>query len=223
MKQNRLLVSSRSRGPFLHQGFLRRKHIQIAGRRPYRSRSYRNVYPRKSRLGPTCLRLTIRVFSRLSSNPIHCSSFDSMKSRSAVDPGSAPRPQSHRHSAPACALAHCAGPSGSMKHLVEPVQVDVRQQAARSLLLAAYRFCSGSPSAVLHPSCCSTPAFPATSGSASTLSGLQPAWHTRHQLPVRNRIEVPFQVRIVDSLIARLQMRPYFFQGIMGRSPVRNP
>src|SRR6266704_5034573 len=34
---------------------------------------------------------------------------------------------------------------------------------------------------------------------------------------MRNRIEIPFQVRIVDSLITRLQMRLYFLQGIMGR------
>src|SRR5438876_4979115 len=32
-----------------------------------------------------------------------------------------------------------------------------------------------------------------------------------------NRIEIPFQVRIVNGLIARLQMRLYFLQGIMGR------
>ena len=35
---------------------------------------------------------------------------------------------------------------------------------------------------------------------------------------MRNRIKIPFQIRIIDGLIARLQMRPYFLQGIMGRS-----
>src|SRR5215475_1234337 len=35
---------------------------------------------------------------------------------------------------------------------------------------------------------------------------------------MRYRIKIPFQIRIVDGLIARLQMRPNFLQSIMGRS-----
>src|ERR1017187_1167938 len=48
--------------------------------RPFRSRSYRNVYPRKSRLAPSSLKSTTRVFSRLISNWNFPSSRDSMYS-----------------------------------------------------------------------------------------------------------------------------------------------
>src|ERR1022692_2426349 len=48
--------------------------------RPFRSRSYRNVYPRKFRLAPSSLKSTTRVFSRLIFNWNFPSSRDSMYS-----------------------------------------------------------------------------------------------------------------------------------------------
>src|SRR5688572_12206016 len=40
---------------------------------------------------------------------------------------------------------------------------------------------------------------------------------------MRNRIKVTLKIRIIDGLIARLQMRPYFLQGIMRRPFAAEP
>jgi len=72
--------------PLLQQSFLRRNHTQMTlpSTIPVTIVSG-NVYPRKSRLAPVCLRSTTRVLSRFSSNPIHCSSFDSTNWAIAFD------------------------------------------------------------------------------------------------------------------------------------------
>src|SRR5450755_2804876 len=113
---------------------------------------------------------------------------------------------------------------GSMKQLVEPVQVDVRKQGRyhpalrRSLFRAAPLVRFATVPARLHDW-----------GFQPHPDQLQyaPVHHshpqTSHQLVVRNRIEVPFQVRVVHGLIARFEMSADLLQRLMRRAVGTEP
>jgi hypothetical protein len=75
----RRLIVCRSAARRAFNAFLEGVTFRYRWPRPWRSRSYRNVYPRKSRLLPAVRRSTTFVLSRFSSRPSQDSIFVSIK------------------------------------------------------------------------------------------------------------------------------------------------